>query len=257
MSGTLEALQRQFAAGVLGDAPAILHALRTHGGFDAAQRFEVYRHAYRARLVDALTDSFAHSARYLGEAEFRARALEYVEAHSPRAYSIRWYGAGFPAWLRKRHAQDAALAELAALDWALRAAFDSADAAPLEAAAFAALSPADWARVGFRLHPSFRLLRQRWNAVSVWQAINAEASPPAVRALPQAVTLAVWRHALQPHFRTLEPDEGSALRALRAGASFAAVCARLAETRTREDAAQLAGRWLRRWVDERLLVALR
>lgn len=257
MSGTLEALQRQFAAGVLGDDAGILGALRAGRELGAGQRLAIYREAYRARLADALADSFGHTARYLGGDAFRALALEYVETHTPSAYSIRWYGAAFPGWLRKTCPQDAALAELAALDWALRAAFDSADAEPLEAAALAALTPADWARVGFRLHPSFRLLRQCWNAVSVWQAINAEASPPAVRALPQAVTLAVWRHALQPHFRTLEPDEGSALRALRAGASFAAVCARLAETGTREDAAQLAGRWLRRWVDERLLVALR
>jgi len=257
MSTALEALQAEFAAGVLGGAPAILHALRAHGGRDAAQRFAIYREAYRARLVDALADSFGHSARYLGEDAFRTLALAYVEQHAPHAYSIRWYGATFPAWLRRRPERDAVLAELAALDWALRAAFDSDDARPLEADALAALTPADWARTGFRLHPSFRLLPQRWNTVSIWQAINADASPPAAQALPQAVTLAVWRRALQPHFRTLEADEGSALRALRAGTSFAALCAGLAERRTPEDAARLAGRWLRRWVDEQLLVALR
>lgn len=257
MSASLEALQLRFVTGILADDPAILDALRSPQGLDAAERFGIYREAYRARLVDALADSFGHSARYLGEAAFRRLALAYVEQHAPQAASIRWYGATFPAWLRRRPERDAVLAELAALDWALRGAFDSADAAALEHAALAALSPHDWARVGFRLHPSVRLLMQRWNTVSLWQAINADASPPAAKALPQAVTLVVWRRELQPHFRTLEAGEGDALRALRAGASFAAVCACLAETRTQQDAAGLAGRWLRRWVDEQLLVALR
>ncbi len=257
MSASLEALQLRFVTGILADDSAILDALHSPQGLDAAERFGIYREAYRARLVDALADSFGHSARYLGEDAFRALALEYVEQHAPRAYSIRWYGATFPAWLRRRPGRDAVLAELAALDWALRAAFDSADAAPLDATVLAALSPGDWARVGFRLHPSFRLLVQRCNTVSLWQAINADESPPAAQALPQAVMLAVWRRDLQPHFRTLEAGEGGALRALRAGASFAAVCARLAEERATEDVAALAGRWLRRWVDEQLLVALR
>ena len=257
MSGTLEALQRQFAAGVLGDDAGILGALRAGREFCAAQRFAVYREAYRARLADALADSFGHTARYLGGDGFRALALEYVETHTPSAYSIRWYGATFPGWLRKTYPQHAALAELAALDWALRVAFDSADAEPLAAGVLAALTPADWARVGFRLHPSFRLLVQRWNTIALWQALDREETAPAAQALPQSATLAVWRRELQPHFRTLEAGEGGALRALCAGRSFSAVCARLAADRAPQDAAALAGRWLRRWVDEQLLVALR
>ena len=69
--------------------------------------------------------------------------------------------------------------------------------------------------------------------------------------------LLVWRRDLRPHFRTLEPDEDQALRALDGGETFACVCARLAECRPPQEAAALAGRWLRRWVDEALLVARR
>jgi len=257
MNATLEALQAQFAAGVLGAEPGILHALHAQGGLDAAQRLGVYREAYRARLADALADTFGHTARYLGDEAFRGLALAYVETHAPSAYSIRWYGATFPHWLRRVRPQAVALAELAALDWALRAAFDSADAVPLDSAALATLAPEEWDRVGFRLHPSFRLLAQRWNTVALWQALEREETPPAAQALPQSATLAVWRRELQPHFRTLEADEDVALRALRSGDSFAALCARLAETRAPQDAAALAGRWLRRWLEERFLVGLR
>ncbi|MDX1376468.1 MAG: DNA-binding domain-containing protein [Burkholderiales bacterium] len=257
MSASLEALQLRFAAGILAGDRAILDALRPHRGLDAARRLGIYREAYRARLADALADTFGHTARYLGDAEFDTLARGYIAAHAPSAYSIRWYGATFPAWLRRARAQDAALAELAALDWALRAAFDSADVAPLDATALAELTPEAWGRVGFRPHPSFRLLTLRWNTVALWQAIEREDRPPATQRLPRPATLAVWRLGVQPHFRTLEPDEDRALRALRAGTSFGAVCERLAHTRAAADAAALAGHWLRRWVEEELFVAPR
>jgi hypothetical protein len=253
----LAQLQARFAAGVLGEDRAILDALCTHGGLDAAQRFAIYRDAYHARLADALADTFGHSARYLGEERFDALARGYIAAHPPSAYSIRWYGAQLPRWLRCAFPQDVAVAELAALDWALRAAFDCADAAPLETAALAGLAPGDWDRVGFRLHPSLRLLTQHWNTVALWQALDAEETPPAARQLQQARVVAVWRQGLQPHFRTLDHAEDAALRSLRAGKPFAAVCAQLAGIRAPQDAAALAGHWLRRWLDDGLLLALR
>jgi len=257
MSAALERLQAQFAAGILGGEHGVLEALRPGRGLDAGERLGVYREAYCARLVDALADSYGHTLRYVGEDAFRALALDYVATHAPAAASIRWYGATFPGWLRRARAHDGALAELAALDWALRAAFDSADAEPLGAAALAALAPCDWDHVGFRLHPSLRLLALHWNAVALWQALDRETAPPTEALLLRPSVVAVWRKGLDPHFRTLDPGEDRALRALRRGARFAAVCTRLADDGTPQDAAARAGRWLRRWVEEEMLVALR
>jgi hypothetical protein len=242
MSAALERLQAQFAAGVAGADRAILDALVSQGALDAAERLGVYREAYRARLADALADTFGHTARYLGEEAFRATALAYVAARPPADYSIRWYGDAFPEMLQEE------VAELAALDWALRAAFDSADAEPLDADRLAQLDPASWDRVTFRLHPSFQLLTMRWNTAAIWSALDKEALPPPPGKLEPAATLMVWRRGLQPHFRTLDPGEDDALHALHAGETFAAVCERLGER-----AVGQAGLWLRRWVEEGLL----
>jgi hypothetical protein len=260
MSATLEQLQRRFVAGILGSDRTVLDALRAPGGpgtLDAAQRFGIYRDAYRARLVEAMQDSFSHTARYLGDDGFRTLALQYVEAHTPAAASIRWYGDAFPDWLGAAYPQDGDVAELAALDWALRAAFDSADAEPLDAATLSGLSADDWDQAGFVLHPSLRLLEQRWNTVALWQALEREQAPPAAHRLAGVAHVAVWRWALQPHFRTLDADEDAALRALQAGEPLAAVCNGLVGTRAAEAAAALAGQWLRRWFEEGVLVGLR
>ncbi len=256
MSANLENIQAAFSDGVFGAERTILGELKSGVGLDTVRRFDIYRDAYRGRLVDALRDTFGHTATYVGDDQFREMALEYVEGHPPRHYSIRWYGDAFPEWVGAAHPQDPDVAELASLDWALRAAFDGAEAAPLEAADFAGLSPQDWDRIGFKLHPTYRMLEVRRNTVAVWQALDSDAAPPATETLGLAAKLLIWRKQTQPHFRTLEPDEGRALQALHEGASFAAICAHLAENRSAGDAAALAAKWLRRWIDEELLVAL-
>ena len=95
------------------------------GGIGAARRLAIYHHAYRARLLDTLRDSFGHTRSYLGDEQFDGAARAYIEAHPSCTASLRWYGQGFPAWLRQRWPDDGEIGELAALDRALRAAFDS------------------------------------------------------------------------------------------------------------------------------------
>lgn len=257
MSANLESLQAAFSEGILGAERAILDELKVGTGLEIGRRFDIYRDAYRGRLIDALRDTFAHTAAYVGDGPFRDLAHEFVEVHPPRHYSIRWYGDVFAQWLGSAHPQDRDVAELASLDWALRSAFDSAEGEPLRAADVAALSPEAWNCVGFRLHPAFRILELNRNTLAIWQALDGDTPPPATQALGSAAMLLIWRRETQPHFRTLEAEEGNALQALHEGASFAAVCSRLAESRPPEEAAALAGKWLRRWIEEELLVELR
>jgi hypothetical protein len=256
-SERLERLQARFAAGILGPGRAVLADVEPRAPLDAGERFGVYVEAYRARLRDALRDTYGHTARHLGQAAFGELAREYIETHAPEHYSIRWYGGRFPAWLRAARPRDAHVAELAALDWALRCAFDSADAEPLGAADLAALAAEDWERIGFVLHPAFQLLEMDYNTVALWHALDREEPPPPSQKLPRTAALLVWRRELQPCFRSIESDEADALRALHDGASFGAICARLAESAPHEDATALAGQWLARWIADALLVAVR
>ena len=253
----LERLQVEFAACILGPDRAVPAQIRPSEPLGADARFAIYFDAYRARLADALRDTYGHTARYLGDAAFRILALDYIETHTPQRPSIRWYGEGLSEWLRAARPRDPEVAELATLDWALRAAFDSPDAVPLSAADLATLSPEDWDRAGFRLHPAFHLLELRFNTVALWHALDSEQVPPPLQELPSPATLLVWRRELKPHFRTLEHEEARALRDLHEGTSYSAICAHLAENREPQDAAALAAQWLRRWIEDALLVGLR
>ncbi|WP_163367521.1 HvfC/BufC N-terminal domain-containing protein, partial [Klebsiella aerogenes] len=60
---------------------------------DAGPGLQVYRHAYRARLAEALADNYTVLARALGDEAFDALAQAYLAAHPSRHPSIRWFGA--------------------------------------------------------------------------------------------------------------------------------------------------------------------
>lgn len=250
----LETLQTEFQALLL-DQPQQFAVAVKPGGIGVERRLAIYHQAYRARLVETLLDSYGHTATYLGDQAFEREARAYVIAYPSSHPSLRWFGAAFPAWLAERHPCDPDIAELAALDWALREAFDAADAKALTRADLAALSTEAWATVGFGLPPSYRRLRLSRNTLAIWQALDQGEAPPAAEALAHALDVLIWRRGSSPHFRSLAVFEAAALDALAQGRSFAALCEILSERFPEKDTASEAGGLLRRWVEEELLTA--
>ncbi|MBA4176282.1 MAG: DUF2063 domain-containing protein [Leptothrix sp. (in: Bacteria)] len=249
-------LQTDFQHHLLGRPSTIAAAVASGRGIGVDRRLQIYHHAYRARLAETLADTFGHTASYLGEAWFEADALAYVETHASTRPSLRDYGSDFPAWLQNRHPQDGDVGELAAIDWALRRAFDGPDAPVLGLAGLAALPPEAWATLGLRLQPTALLMTLHFNSLALWQALDADQAPPVAAPLAAPGTLLVWRRDLQPHFRSLGAVETLSLQRLQAGDGFDSVCRRLAERFADHDTAAEAGSLLRRWVDDGLLAGV-
>ncbi|MDO9004338.1 MAG: DNA-binding domain-containing protein [Aquabacterium sp.] len=260
-SSSLEALQSRLQGHVLvGDAAAVADVVSVVPG-SAAQRLGIYHHAYRARLQETLRDSFGHTVLYLGDEWFDALSAEFIETHPSESANLRWYGGAYPDWLAQRLSDAGSalgdhpeVAEIARLDWTMRAAFDGLDAPVLALADVAALAPEDWATVVFKPHPTLALINLRCNTLSLWHALDQDLDVPPVEALPSPIDVVVWRFEERPHFRSVLPSEAAALRALMQGQSFAETCACLAELLpAHENAAAVAGGHLRRWIDEGLL----
>lgn len=249
-------LQAEFQHHLLGAPSTIADTVAPGRGIGVARRLQIYHHAYRARLVETLADTFGHTARYLGEDWFETDAGAYVETHPSTRPSLRDYGSDFPAWLQDRHPQDGDIGELAAIDWALRRAFDGPDATVLGLADLAALAPEAWATLGLQLQPTAMMLTLHFNSLALWQALDADQAPPLATPLATPGALLVWRRDLQPHFRSLSAVEALALQRLMAGDSFEGVCRTLAERFVDQDAAAEAGTLLRRWVDDGLLAGV-
>lgn len=265
----LAAIQARMQAHVLsGDAmpgdvvpgdSAALADLAQGPGLSAERRLGIYRHAYRVRLTDVLRDSYGHTLLYLGDDWFDHLAAAFIGQHPSAHANLRWYGQAWPDWLAQelvagtQAGAHPEVAELARLDWALRQAFDAADAPPLTLADLAAMPAPAWATVVLKPQPSVALLAMRHNTLGLWQALDQGMPVPAPVLLDEPVAVLVWRRGEQPHFRGVAPMEAQALGGLLQGLAFAEICASLADRFPHEDAAAVMGQLLRRWVDDTVL----
>lgn len=251
----LASQQRALQAAILADAaPVGLLA-----GADAARRFAIYADAYRARLTAALRDNYPVLHRVLGDEDFDALARAYLAVHPSASPSIRWFGGALAdfAAARPEALPHPALADLIRLEWALRGAFDAEDAAPLAFDTLAAMPAEQWPALRLGLHPACVLLDLTWAVEGLWQALaplgDGESPDPEPDApAPHAHRLVVWRRGLTPCWRSVDRLEGTLLAAVAAGACFAELCARVADSGEAAAAPAMAG-LLRRWVDEGLL----
>jgi hypothetical protein len=232
----LAAFQRQFQAGLIaGDLGEIADAVARPAGL------AVHTHAARAMLVEGLADNFAKTLHWLGGDAFTALALDYIAITPSSSWTLADYGHDFPDFLLRQLPDDPEVAELAALDWALRGAFGAADPQPAD---WAQSPGIDWEALRLKLAPGAALLAFATNADAIWSAIPASPIQP----VPAPGWILVWRDRLEPRFRRAENGEGALLAALAAGQRFGPACDARGAT------SQAIGEWLRAWLSAALVV---
>lgn len=255
---TTAELQQRLAAAIRdgADADGLLAG-------DFALGLEAYRHAYRARLVAALTDNFTVLARALGDEAFDALGRAYVDACPSQHPSIRWFGhrlADFMAEAGDDLVPHASLVDFARMDWALRGAFDAAEAPLLDAATLAALDPDAWAGLVLRLQPSVQrvslayAIEPAWRVLREWEPDSGDEQPELPEPVAHGHVLLAWRQGLQTKWRSLEPLEASLLAGVADGEPFALLCERAAGALDdAEAAAPAVVGALQRWLADGLL----
>ena len=249
----LAALQAQFQAAVLSGADP--GTLLRGSEQQCARGLAAYRIAYPARLQEALQDNYGVLHQALGDEAFGALAQAYLRAHPPTEPNIRCFGhrlAEFLAqWSELPHP---ALADLARLDWALRAAFDAAAVPALSQERLAGTPPDQWDRLVLQLQPHVQAIPLEWAVGPAWHAL-ADAREAGIEAelpepLPLAHTVLIWREGLSPQWRSLPTDEAEALAPLADAPTLALWLERGGE-------AQLSARvgWLQLWLSGGLLTS--
>lgn len=233
------------------------HHLMTGGDAaenDVSGRMEIYVNAYWGRLREALADNYPVLYRALGDDSFRELAEAYLRTHPSRHRSIRWFGDRLVEFIA--HTPDAiphpALLDLARMDWAMRGAFDAADASPLRFEDLAGVTPEEWPELRFTPCPSFRMLVLDWGIEGLWHTLNEDENAQTEAPEPHAHAMIVWRHGLECRWRTVTEREALALRAMLDGGSFAEICSALLSDGN-PDAAASAASLLHSWVSEGLL----
>ncbi len=189
---TLARQQRWFYDAVVADA-APAKPERHLGSTAVAPRIglSVYRHAYGARLLEALTDDFTAVATVVGEQAFARLVAAFIRAHPPQDATLNAYGRFFAPWLAKkaRIGKRAQLTELAHLEWALVEAIHAPLAPALNGTDLATVAAHAWGRIRLRPAPSLRLVPCRFNANTVYEAFRQGRALPAWRRQPGSVAV--------------------------------------------------------------------
>jgi len=230
-------LQRQMQSALLYDRAAPAGLLRARG----AEQFVVYRNAYRARLCGTLRDNYEVLPLVMGDEAFDALAHAYIAAFPSTHYSLRWFGHALPDFMESHEdlVDHPAMWDLARMEWALRAAFDAADAPLLTSAELANVPPENWAHLRFELHPSVQMLQLGWAVGPVWHALKSEQEEvPAPDALTHAML--VWREGLRTRWKSLSDVQAHFVRGLQSGDTFGQLCELLAKHLAADDVAPAA-----------------
>jgi hypothetical protein len=251
-------LQRELQHDLLGEPSAIAAAIVDAPPLPTEARLDIYRNAYRTRLIEALDDTYPVLHQILGDETFEALGTLFVAAHPSEHRSIRWYGRELADFLCTcaPFNEQPALAEVARFEWTLSEVFDSANAAPVDRAALMCVDAAAWATLTFRFHPSLRRTNFGWNTVAVWKAMSAEADPPAPERSAEPVEWLLWRRNLENYFRSIDAAESAALDAAARGATFEEICATLSGQLAEEEVPLRAATLVAGWADSGLIIGL-
>lgn len=254
----LAALQRDFQCYLLDQQNALNEHIVSTERIDARERLEIYHEAYHLRLTEVLTADFGTLLAVLGDDGFAAAARDYINAHPSQHTSVRWFGRHFAEFIRSSEpwSERPALADLAALDWALSLSFDAADALAIGLSVIAEIPPQAWAGMRFTLHPSVRLIDLNWNAAALRGAVDAEQPLPELEAGGMPVRWLVWRSEMTSMYRSMDVDEAFSLTAVSDGANFGDLCEGLCEWVDAEHAAMHAASMLKQWLIDEMIVSV-
>ena len=218
-------------------------------------RLQIYAEAYRLRLEEALETDFEGVHSLLGDEQFHALCLRYIDAHPSTHYSLRYFGQTMADFLRTTYpyAAQGVLADLARFEWSLIDAFDAPDNHVVTVEDMARFAPEAWPLLRFEFHPSVQHLQLDWNAPRIWAAIKDQQTPPTPEKLEPPASWLVWRQNYQSYYRPLSGAEALALECARAGKNFAELCEDLCRQMAEEETAAAAAGFLHRWISDGLV----
>lgn len=225
----------------------------------AQKRMTIYSHAYSARLIEALAESYPMLFLYLGSDLFNQLALEYVKAYPSYYRSIRWFGDKFNAFLKNhpQYQQYLYLSELATLEWTMGTVFDAPTATVLTLPELAQMPPEAWSEMQLQAHPTVRRVDLSWNTIQIWQALSQDKQPdePVQHDFP--IPWILWRKEFINQFCSLSTANAWAIDAVLQGSNFGEICMGLTQWQAEENVATTAASLLKGWVIADLISAVK
>ena len=212
-------------------------------GKGAVKRYNVYRNNVTVSLIDALAGIFPAVQRLTGPDFFRAMARFHLRETPPSSPLLFEYGREFPAFIeRYEYAQSLPwLADVARIERAWLDAYHAADVQPLQPDVLASVPPDRLADLIFLPHPSARIVRSRYPALTIFAANRSDKPVGQIEATEPEDAL-ITRPDMEVVVRHLPPGGADFLGYLVSGEPLGVAAARAIEACPSFDiAASVAG----------------
>jgi len=214
---------RGFATALLDPALAIPPRLVGPDGEPSARRFAVYRNNVVVGLTEALQANFPAVCRLVGEEFFQAMARIYVALAPPTSPILLDYGVGFAEFVAGFEPAQSLpyLTEVARIERAWTEAYHAGEAQALSPEAFADIPSNAFSVLRLTLHPSLRIVRCRYPALTIWRMNVGDGVPAPVDIDAGGQDALVLRSAADVEVRLLSPGGADFLASLQRGECLA------------------------------------
>jgi Putative DNA-binding domain len=212
--------QHGFAAALLDPELPAPAGLVGPDGEPSSRRFAVYRNNVVMGLIEALRAAFPAVSRIVGGDFFMAMARAYIAKEPPDSPIMLDYGAGFPDFidLFELAATLPYLADVARIERAWSEAYHAREATLIEPSEFMTITPDQMSSMRLAIHPSLRVVRSSFPALTIWQ-MNVAGGVPAPVDLSCGEDALVLRPRIEVEVRSLLNGSAEFIEALTAGSS--------------------------------------
>lgn len=215
------------------------------GGLPAADRVEVYRQGYVARLVECLEDDYPALQHALGAGPFEQLCRDFIRENPPPSPSLNYYGAPFASYCAARPERwSVPASELAQLEWAIVEAIHAEEGERLDIAALAQLSPEQWSRARLVPSPALRLLTTSHPVAGYYQAFQEGSAVSEQWPAAEACAVAVCRRGEDVWRVGLSPTLAQLLASLMSGTPLLAALERFSTQLTGEELERAFQDWV-------------
>lgn len=214
---------RGFATALLDPALAVPPGLVGPDGEHSARRFGVYRNNVVVGLTEALQANFPAVCRLVGEEFFQAMARIYVALAPPTSPILLDYGTGFAEFIAGFEPAQSLpyLPEVARIERAWTEAYHACEARALSAGAFANVPGDAFGGMRLTLHPSLRIVRCQYPALTIWRMNVGDGVPAPVDIDAGGQDALVIRSAADVEIRLLPAGGADFLASLQRGECLA------------------------------------
>ncbi|MFK5915124.1 MAG: DNA-binding domain-containing protein [Woeseiaceae bacterium] len=258
---SLAKTQHRFQDIVLDEKPLDENQLtwvRAQGRTPVTTQVSVYQYAYRARLIEVLSNDYPAVLNAIGEESFETLAKNYIKQFPSHYFSLRDFGDDFAQHIKNSNDDTSPwLHELAMFEFHLSRAFDAANDKIFTEQDMAIVPAEAWPTMRFVLHSSVYCLKFKWNTVELWQALTQEVPDNITAQKSDTSTWLIWRENLTTQFRSMEENEHIAFDVLKQGGSFTELCEALASTIDEDEVPIHAASLLKGWISQSLISSVR